>query len=266
MKTKLAGILVIAAAFGGMAGTSGSATAPGKQAYDPVAARELVKKAYGGFVIMPGSQKGSIRIVNVQKVVPEKDLEHVLEFFRGTYDYDVKIVSGEGVTPSTAVAKRNECKADLAIFVVYDPEGTALLTAPEDRWAFVNVAKLEKGARSLAYTAARTRKSILRALAYLTAGSQGDAPLVDAMKDPSDFDVIARPAFTSDVMARTVKYLKKLGITPKQKTTYRNALEQGANIAPTNEFQKAIWDKVHAPPSKPIKITYDKDKQKPVVK
>ena len=44
------------------------------------------------------------------------------------------------------------------------------------------------------------------------------------------------------------------GITPWYQTTYHKAVEEGWAPAPTNEYQKAIWDKVHAMPTAPIKI------------
>ncbi len=62
------------------------------------------------------------------------------------------------------------------------------------------------------------------------------------------------------------QFQKSHGVTQGKHTVYLVACQEGWAPPPTNEYQKAIWDKVHATPSKPIKITYDKDKQKPVVK
>ena len=54
--------------------------------------------------------------------------------------------------------------------------------------------------------------------------------------------------------------LKALGITKKISATYLDACEQGWAPAPTNEYQKAIWDKVHAAPKNPMKIEFDPKK------
>ena len=35
---------------------------------------------------------------------------------------------------------------------------------------------------------------------------------------------------------------EKLGIKPARMTTYRKAVEEGWAPAPTNDFQKAIWE------------------------
>ena len=41
---------------------------------------------------------------------------------------------------------------------------------------------------------------------------------------------------------------------PGKRSVYRKACEEGWAPAPTNDVQKAIWDKVHAMPTEPIKI------------
>ena len=60
--------------------------------------------------------------------------------------------------------------------------------------------------------------------------------------------------------------LKAYGIDMVRVGTYRTACERGWAEPPTNDEQKAIWNEVHTPPSKPMKITYDKGAKKPVVK
>lgn len=64
----------------------------------------------------------------------------------------------------------------------------------------------------------------------------------------------------ADVHARTIENLKTIGITPTQITTYLQACKLGWAPAPTNEFQKAIWEKVHAAPKNPMKIEFDPKK------
>ena len=41
---------------------------------------------------------------------------------------------------------------------------------------------------------------------------------------------------------------------PVMMVTYGRAVREGWAPAPTNEYQKAIWDKIHAMPTEPIKI------------
>ena len=43
-------------------------------------------------------------------------------------------------------------------------------------------------------------------------------------------------------------------------STYKKACQEGWVSAPTNDIQKAIWDKVHAAPKNPMKIEFDSKK------
>ena len=48
--------------------------------------------------------------------------------------------------------------------------------------------------------------------------------------------------------------LASRGIEMSKISSYLKACQEGWAPAPTNEYQKAIWDKVHAMPTAPIKI------------
>jgi hypothetical protein len=53
-----------------------------------------------------------------------------------------------------------------------------------------------------------------------------------------------------------------MGVTPTLVAHYRQACKQGWAPAPTNDVQRAIWNKVHELPSDPIKIKYDPKRDK----
>ena len=60
-------------------------------------------------------------------------------------------------------------------------------------------------------------------------------------------------------VSRGITYnMPRAGVTPWKVTTYKRACEEGWAPAPTNEYQQAIWDKVHAVPTEPLKIKYQK--------
>ena len=56
------------------------------------------------------------------------------------------------------------------------------------------------------------------------------------------------------------QHLKNAGVTPVRYATYRIVCREGWAPAPTNDVQKAIWDKVHAMPTEPIKIKPEEKK------
>ena len=61
-----------------------------------------------------------------------------------------------------------------------------------------------------------------------------------------------------DVTCRMAKYLKSRGVTSSVMTTYKSACEQGWAPAPTNDVQKAIWERAKSDkergPTNPIRI------------
>ena len=57
-----------------------------------------------------------------------------------------------------------------------------------------------------------------------------------------------------DKVISAQKFLKSRGYAPLIRAPYAKACREGWAPAPTNDIQKAIWDKVHAMPTAPIKI------------
>ena len=64
-----------------------------------------------------------------------------------------------------------------------------------------------------------------------------------------------------EVLPKTKNAAKARGIVPGKRAVYRKACEEGWAPAPTNDVQKAIWDKVHEMPTEPIKIKPETKKQ-----
>lgn len=186
----------------------------------------------GGEMVTPGTPRGTIRFVNLQKTVPAASLAKALDAFGALMSFDVAIVDDAN------------CKASLLIKIVEDPVAPALLIAPEDGWAQVNVTKLGDEKTKPAYLAARTRKEMIRAFSFLTAGTSRDAALFGKINKASDLDKIADTGFALDVIMRSTNYLKGMGVKPREISTYRELVERGFEIAPTNDCQKAILDEV----------------------
>ena len=232
--------------------------------------REKRAARHGGLLYIENSQRGKIVFVNGQKCVPKEVIEGVATDVRLRDDLKVEVVddSGEHISPKTAAAKKKALGADVAIFLTEcDTCDNLMLTAPEGAWAIVNAAAICKGAMNDAFKRTRMIKMVQRGY-YCAAGamnSQYPNSLMGAVRNLDDLDKLtAEPPM--DVVDRTLTSLEKAGVTPLTYTTYKKACQQGWAPAPTNELQKAIWNEIHTPPSKPMKITFDKGKQKPVVK
>ena len=76
----------------------------------------------------------------------------------------------------------------------------------------------------------------------------------------TDLDAVTYPVISPETMNKIIQACNKRGIQAFVSDTYKNACEQGWAPAPTNDIQKAIWDKVHAVPKNPMKIEFDPKK------
>lgn len=211
----------------------------------------------GGRVRKANSASGKFVFLNAQKLVPAASIAPayamVEKQIRPTWEAkDVENVSL--VNPKADIRLAN---GNLGVAIVDAPEMPALVTAPEDGWAIVNVRALAAGNPTAEVLAARTRKEVLRAFALVsgcTFMARGQVVMRDDIRVPGDLDIIKDESYGVDALAAMERKMPLYGVTPWYETTYRKACEEGWAPAPTNEFQKAIWDKVHAMPAEPIKI------------
>ena len=218
--------------------------------------KNLLQKHLGGFVEDRRAQKGYAAIVNAQESAQTEWLLEAGEVFSKDIKISVKVESGAFNMPNPAIV------GNVTVFVVDDETLPMSLIAPESRWAVVNVAKLKSNAEP--FFKARVEKTIVRALALLLGGSDSQYPMcvTGSVLKASDLDRYTSPQLPIDVVDRISKNAASYGITPYKITTYRKACEEGWAPQPTNDIQKAVWEKVHAIPDKPITIEYDPKKDK----
>ena len=232
-----------------------------------VHAEEDGYESFGGALIRKGSYSGKVTIANCQEGLPMSNLVAVAKLLEDMIEVRLETVSLKYTSPAEMLKASG---AAVLIAVISDPEQPTMLVAPEERWCVVNLAKLvddlpaERAKKK--FFSARARKEIIKAATLVCGGGASQYPgNIMNTANVRELDYV-KETLPADKVAACRIHLKKLGVTPKDLVTYEEACQEGWAPAPTNDVQKAIWDKVHAPPEKPIKITYDKDKQKPVVK
>ena len=229
-----------------------AATCLGADAVQPSAVKpdkhERMMRITGGRVVKPGTQRGEIACVNCQKSANTAWLEESVAYFAKCSRFKVTLSDG-----GFDILKP-QVKGSLSIFVVDDANLPALLAAPDDRWALVNVAKLKSEMEP--FFKARVQKELSRAFSILCGAFASTFPqaLPGAIAKAEDLDKYVDPSIPMDIIARFPSYAKAFGVTPAIITSYRNACKQGWAPAPTNDVQKAIWDEMHTLPSEPIKI------------
>ena len=256
-------VLAALATFTAIADTS----SPAKQTLTPEERKanhdRLVMERQGGYVTVRGTPSGSIVVVNGQKRVSTDNFDYTSyaagKWLKGL----VKVVDGEAATVANAGQLRKSHNADFAVFIVDDKNLPPSLIAVEAQWAILNVGALAVGGANEELVRIRAKNEFSRVLTILCGGfcSQYPAPLMNFVVGVPDLDkCLADPP--GDMTARMKGYLDKHGIKPEQRVFYRKACQEGWAPAPTNDFQKAIWNQVHSIPDKPITIEYDPKKDK----
>lgn len=207
--------------------------------------------ACGGYVTRPLEGR-SIVIVNEQKRVPEGEFFKANASIADLFQYSVRIVP-----PGTDVGKEA-----LVITLSDNDTAPALLVAPEVPWAGVNVGALAADKPTDAKLAERLRKEIWRAFMYACgAANSPNQPCVMrpifGLRDLDGKDVaVPNP----DSLMRVEQTAAALGVAKVRQCLYSQACQEGWAPPPTNDVQKAIWQKTLTAPKTPIKIEFDPKK------
>ncbi len=217
------------------------------------AAREA---AEGGRMEIGG--KGRVAIVAAPGTATDVLKEEAARFGR-TMHIHIDVVPG-----IFSLAGRGEAlkaaNANAVVFFADDSSLPASLVALEERWAFVNVACLRSGAPDAATFGLRARKMLVRALFGVlgAACSKYPANPLKPIATASDLDALPEPLLTIDSAMGMYGYLPGIGLERYEVMTYRDACEEGVAPPPTNDVQKAIWEKVKSDkergPTNPITI------------
>lgn len=240
-------------------GPNGEKLTPEQRAERARKFQEMRYKKTGGILARPGSRQGKIVFVNAQKDAPAEWIQEIAGDFAKETKFTVEVEEGEFKFPSPAIV------GNASVFVINDPEMPPMLSAPESRWSMVNVAPLKTGAgQKPAFFRARCMKELVRGFCLVAGTQDSNYPmaLVGPILKPADLDQHADWRLPVDVYARIKKYSSAMGVTPLEEVSYRKACQEGWAPSPTNDIQRAIWDKVHALPAEPLKIKPETSKQK----
>ena len=220
-------------------------------------------KKTGGRLVKPGSKHGFVAFVNATEKFAQKDVESIAAYLQENTRLEFRAI--KDVTAKDPADALAGTKANAVILIVEDAASPKVLIAPEDHWAVLNVAKLQEGlpkgeavrAKMLSY---RLRKALNRTAAQLLGAGQsmfrGNLMAIASIEEADG----VQEELPADTLGAITDYLGKIGVTPEVIVTYGRACREGWAPAPTNDVQKAIWDKVHAIPQNPMKIEFDPKK------
>lgn len=216
--------------------------------------RNMEIRRGGPKIARPGTLKGKIAVVNSQSAADNAWIEDAVEYLRKETNFSIELHNGEFTFPKPKVV------GDSTLYVIDDPSMPRVLVASEDRWSMMNVAPLKNS--KPAFFEARVKKEVSRAFAMLCGGmsSAYGISLVGPVTKSEDLDIFPNGKLPIDIVMRMEPYMSGLGVVPAKLVPYRVACEEGWAPAPTNDVQKAIWEKVHAVPATPMKIEFDSKK------
>lgn len=220
----------------------------------------------GGFVKDYREYKGQFLFLNSQSIVRPDEIEELTvgtlsKFFNSKF----AIVPSERFEMGKAQDLMKKADAQGAVFLIDDPAMPTLFASPEEAWAAVNVSRLTVDKPDRDLLTQRVRREMWRAFGYtLGCSSPDEVCVMKPVYSLKDLDDLSANALSRYPLQEAMNNLLKIGIGPIRMSTYRSACEEGWAPAPTNDYQKAIWESIRAErsqePTKGIKIQYDPKK------
>lgn len=221
---------------------------------------EARMKKVGGLIKRPGT--GVVAVVNGQVAVSEQG---VREMFMFSSSCPIKIPfkcipASEPFTVAGAAGQIAAAGARTGVFLVDDPSLPMTLCAMEAGWGMVNLAPLKADAPSKQKLFQRLNKLFTRVCTVVFGGAHETVPFsaMQGVTNLNELDGLGAFAIAPNGLTMISEHLPKLGVTFPYMTTYKRACREGWAPAPTNDVQKAIWEKVKADkergPTNPIKI------------
>lgn len=205
----------------------------------------------GGKIVQPGSQQGSIVFYDAQSTFKPEAIDKTIKELVRELQYDIRREKIDAA-PNNKTVKDflREKGTTFGIFLVDDKDDPNTLSIyPEQKYAVINAVAV--GGKDL-----RFQRELKRTFAFLCGASCSTYPasLLSAVIAPIDLDSFVNDDYSVDIIQRMNIYLKGYEVKPARTVTYAMAVQEGWAPQPTNEFQKAAWDRIRSIPSKPIKI------------
>jgi len=211
------------------------------------AKREAMMRRTGGPFTIPAS--GFVQLVDYQS---QADFAKLAKKFEETFSGFNIPTRATQTTNAFHIASMKTLAHDMGagavVAVVDDPSLPMSLVSIETRCGLVNVAALATDAPSPALLTRRTGKVVGRVAMLASGGAESDSPnsslkTVTSLKELDASEGIGDEAY---VMMGIIRGMAKAGVHPSRVTSYRQACRMGIAPPPTNDIQRAVWEKVHS--------------------
>lgn len=217
----------------------------------------LTDEEEGGYMVVWPKDHGTFFVVNAQSKVPESVFQVPVNIFNGEFRFDFKLVSGTAPDIRAVKSELAKLGAKGAIWIVDDPELPLCLGACENGWGFVNVAELVLDNPSPEKLASRATKLFNRTFANIHGVGVSDRVphcVMETAVGVEGLDRLVCSELSPEPFPKISAYMNKMGYKSGHRGTYYDGCEGGWAPLPTNDIQRAIWEKVHKLPTNPMKI------------
>lgn len=219
---------------------------------------------YGGIIRVVPKDAGKFLFVNAQQKVAEAMISAPVERLAKDIGFDLQTVKGTAPDPKKVPEALAALGAKGAVWIVDDPQLPRLLAACEDGWAILNVAQLAKDVDDEKIRV-RMIKEINRTFGFIHGATDPIMMPACALKPAVGLDGLDKlqcKELSPFTASKVSYYLTQAGYKRVNVGTYYDACEEGWAPKPTNAVQKAIWDKVHQLPTKPLTIQRESERSK----
>ena len=208
------------------------------------AERRERRLAESGGIVERDQGGRSALIASAQDRVPLDALERVAESIRRLVQIRVDVAKADGRK------RQRPTEAHPAVVTVVDDAGMeeTLLVAPEQNWAVVNVHALACDNPTAEVLSTRIHKETWRAMAMAmgAANSMAQPCLLREINTLRQLDRTRNMLPSPQPVNNMLDVADRLGISRIRRATYLQACQEGWAPAPTNELQRAVWDRVHS--------------------
>ncbi len=221
---------------------------PARPKFPPKGRAARVHANGGGFVSRTVREGGCLRFIDLRgdKATDLKPIySKMTPFFEMVID-SVKADKSEGC-PMKVAKKALEGKDVIAAVVIANEgaDAPSLIVCPEDRMAVINADRLADESDEVFNV--RLTKEMWRAVAFVMGGYASDYPCVlKAFTSLGELDGNQVQMTCPPVSGKVAANAERYGAAKVQTAPYVIAVRQGWAPAPTNDIQKAIWDRVKA--------------------
>ena len=214
-------------------------------------------KPSGGLVFSRIDGK-AIHILDLQGLASDTAIDEAVKNIMLHVRVPMKVVKVEEKSPAEESIRSFSQNKDVAALVVLtaNDDNDSMLYYPDRNTCIVNVKSLLKDGSDGATFNSRVFKQIWRAVGMILGAGEavGEFSILQKVNSLKQLDSIKAKLPSPEQHNRMVESINTLGMTMVKAGTYRMACQEGWAPAPTNDVQKAIWDKVHAMPTAPLKI------------